>query len=62
LESCKKIVGNPQVGRKFLKSNGEYELYAKVNKHLVFYNFVGSDIEIHRILHESMDLEKRLKE
>lgn len=50
------------IGSKYLKDNGEYELYFKAKKHFIFYNVVEGEVNIHRILHENMDLENRLKE
>jgi toxin ParE1/3/4 len=62
MDTCSRIADNPMIGSKYLKDNGEYELYFKAKKHFIFYNVVEGEVNIHRILHENMDLENRLKE
>jgi len=62
LDSCKDIANGRVIGKHYdgiLKS-----LYGiKAGKHIIFYRKVESDVvEIVRILHEQMDLSKRIRE
>lgn len=57
------IAQNPEFGRNYGSVRKKYRCY-KVKSHLVFYkvNIKNKQIEIIRILHESMDVEGRLHE
>lgn len=60
--SCKEIGENPELGREYpgIRRN---LLGLKTGKHIIFYHLISADeIEIIRILHESMDLKNRLTE
>jgi toxin ParE1/3/4 len=61
LEHCRKISEKPQVGNKY---HGLVDqLYGiKAGRHIVFYRIISSnEVEITRILHERMDLKKKIK-
>ncbi len=58
--NCQEIADNPSLGKKY---NGITQnlLGIKANRHIVFYRNVNDEyIEITRILHERMDLKKRI--
>ncbi|MCK6610742.1 MAG: type II toxin-antitoxin system RelE/ParE family toxin [Bacteroidia bacterium] len=60
--ACFQIGENPELGKKYeeIKNN---LLGLRTGKHIVFYQIVNDEkIEIIRILHEGMDLIKRLNE
>ena len=61
VESFNKISSDPTCGKNY--EGVIQSLYGlKVNKHIVFYRVLNSDeIEITRVLHERMDLKRRLK-
>ncbi|PZX17952.1 toxin ParE1/3/4 [Breznakibacter xylanolyticus] len=60
--SCKEIGENPELGREYLGIRKNL-LGLKTGKHIIFYLLISADeIEIIRILHESMDLNNRLTE
>ena len=55
------IADNQQQGRNYEGILGDLFGF-KVNRHIVFYRRISSElVEITRILHERMDLKKRLK-
>jgi toxin ParE1/3/4 len=56
------IVANPLSGRDFNHIRKNYRC-SKVKSHLIFYRYLKSKntVEIIRILHQSMDIEERLK-
>lgn len=58
--ACKEIGENPSLGRKYIGiENGLLGL--KSGKHIIFYHLISTEeIEVIRILHESMDLNSRL--
>ena len=62
LAICQDIANNPELGKNYdgIKS----ELFGlKANRHVIFYRKSESNpIEITRILHERMDLKKRITE
>ena len=60
ISNCQEIANNPSLGKKY---NGITQslLGIKVNRHIIFYRKVNENyLEITRILHEQMDLEKRI--
>jgi toxin ParE1/3/4 len=62
LDSCQNISDGRVYGKKY---DGIYEglLGKKAGKHIIFYKVIDPDVvEIVRILHERMDLKKRIKE
>ena len=62
LDICQDIANNPELGKKYdgITSN---LLGLKANRHIIFYRKSKiHSIEIIRILHERMDLKKRITE
>lgn len=60
--TCKSIGENPNLGKEYGGIN-ENLFGLKSGKHIVFYQLLSIDeIDIIRILHESMDLENRMFE
>ena len=55
------LAGKPVSGKEFNHIRKGYRS-AKVKSHLIFYRYSSSEIEIIRILHESMDIPNRLNE
>ena len=61
LKECKVISKNPSIGKSYTRINNQLKGH-QVNKHLIFYQVISNnDIKIIRILHERMDLKRRLK-
>ena len=62
IKSCHGIAKNPNFGKVYegiLEGLCGY----KVNKHVIFYRIISNEeIEIVRILHESMDIKNRIRE
>ena len=62
ISNCQEIADNPDLG-KIYNGISKQLLGVKVNKHIIFYRTINeSYIEITRILHERMDLKKRIVE
>ena len=60
--ACKEIGENPSVGKNY-RDISEQLLGFKSGKHILFYSKISEDeIEVIRILHESMDLKNRISE
>jgi toxin ParE1/3/4 len=60
--SCNRIVQNPDVGKEYDGINKNL-LVLKSGKHIIFYQSLSEDkIVVIRILHERMDLKKRITE
>ncbi|NKI25202.1 type II toxin-antitoxin system RelE/ParE family toxin [Arenibacter sp. 6A1] len=60
--NCQEIANNPLLGKKYDGITQDL-LGMKSNRHIIFYrNLNDNYIEITRILHERMDLKKRLTE
>ena len=60
--ACKGIGQNPDVGKEYYGINKNL-LGLKSGKHIIFYKSISDDkIEVIRILHERMDLKKRITE
>jgi len=62
INSCQEIANNPKLGKNY--SGITPNLFGiKAKRHIIFYRKLSSNsIEITRILHEQMDLSKRIKE
>lgn len=62
LSSCEEIGENPQLGKSY-KGISKQLLGVETNRHIIFYRILKQDyVEITRILHERMDLKKRITE
>lgn len=62
LEYCNEIALNPRSGKKY-SAIKEGLLGYKAGRHIIFYRKMDENVvEITRILHEQMDLKKRIKE
>ncbi len=62
ISNCQEIADNPHLGKNY---NGITQslLGMKMNRHIIFYRILNENyVEITRILHESMDLKKRITE
>lgn len=60
IESFEEIVLNPEVGKNYQDIRADL-LGLRVNKHIVFYRVISSEvIEITRVLHERMDIKNRV--
>ncbi len=62
ISNCKEIADNPDLG-KFYEGISKQLLGIKSNRHIIFYRTINENfVEITRILHERMDLKKRIAE
>ncbi len=62
ITNCEEIAENPGLGRKY-KAISKQLLGVKANRHIIFYRTLDKNyVEITRILHERMDLRKRITE
>lgn len=62
ITSCQKIAEKPFLGRKYNEVLQDLLGY-KAGKHIIFYEIISvNEIEIIRILHEKMDLKRRITE
>ena len=65
IDSCKAISENPTIGKNYYEIDKSIYGY-KTGRHIIFYITVQSvqsnEIEVLRILHESMDLRNKLQE
>jgi len=62
ISNCQEIADNPDFGKSY---NGITQnlLGIKANRHIIFYRTINENyVEITRILHERMDLKKRILE
>ncbi len=60
--ACIQIGQNPELGKEYEGINSNL-LGLRTGKHIIFYQVINEqEIEIIRILHERMDLKKRLNE
>ena len=55
------LAGKPETGKDFSHVREGYRS-AKIRSHFIFYKYSSSEIEIIRILHESMDIPNRLND
>ncbi len=62
ISTCQDIADNPVLGKSYQEIT-ENLLGIKTNRHIIFYRTLNeSYVEITRILHERMDLKKRIAE
>ena len=62
ITSCQEIADNPKLGKSYDDITAQL-LGMKVNRYIIFYRTVNENyVEITRILHERMDLKKRISE
>lgn len=62
ISNCQEIAENPKIGKNYKEISTQL-LGIKANRHIIFYRTLGEEyIEITRILHERMDLKKRISE
>ena len=62
ISNCQEIVDNPLLGKEY-DGITQNLLGLKTNRHIIFYRTLNeSYVEITRILHERMDLKKRITE
>ena len=62
ISNCQEIADNPDLGKKY-EGIAKQLLGIKANRHIIFYRTVNKNyVEITRILHERMDLKKRITE
>ena len=62
ISNCEEIAENTDLGKKY-KGISKQLLGIKANRHIIFYRTLSEDyVEITRILHERMDLKKRIAE
>ena len=62
ISNCKEIADNPHLGKNYNGINQSL-LGMKMNRHIIFYRILNKNyVEITRILHERMDLKKRITE
>ena len=54
------ICENPEIGSIYYFKEGNYRKL-NINRHMIFYRFNHMDCIVLRILHERMDLKKKLK-
>jgi len=60
--SCQEIADNPSLGKNY-EGITQSLLGMKTNRHIIFYRTLNENyIEITRILHERMDLKRRIPE
>lgn len=56
------VAKNPKVGKPYTEVHPDL-LGANINRHIVFYRVLSNtEIEITRVLHQRMDLKKRMEE
>ncbi len=62
ISDCQEIATNPNLGKNY-EGITDNLLGMKTNRHIIFYRCLNENyIEITRILHERMDLKKRISE
>jgi toxin ParE1/3/4 len=62
ITNCQEIADNPNSGKNY-EGITKKLLGMKSNRHIIFYRTLNENyVEITRILHERMDLKKRMKE
>jgi toxin ParE1/3/4 len=62
ISNCEEIAENPDFGKNY-KGISNQLLGIKSNRHIIFYRTLNENyVEITRILHERMDLKKRITE
>jgi toxin ParE1/3/4 len=62
ISNCQEIADHSDLGKKY-EGITQNLLGMKANRHIIFYRTINeNDVEITRILHERMDLKKRITE
>jgi toxin ParE1/3/4 len=62
ISDCQEIAENPDLGKNY-EGISKQLLGIKANRHIIFYRTLNENyVEITRILHERMDLKKRIAE
>ena len=62
ISDCQEIAENPDLGKNY-EGISKQLLGVKANRHIIFYRTINENyVEITRILHERMDLKKRITE
>jgi len=62
ISDCQEIAENPDLGKNY-EGISKQLLGIKANRHIIFYRTLNENyVEITRILHERMDLKKRITE
>ncbi|WP_457618478.1 type II toxin-antitoxin system RelE/ParE family toxin [Lutibacter sp.] len=62
ISNCQEIANNPDLGKKY-EGITQNLFGMKTNRHIIFYRTITENyVEITRILHERMDLKKRILE
>jgi len=62
ISNCQEIADNPNLGKNY-HGITQNLLGIKTNRHIIFYRTLNENfVEITRILHERMDLKKRINE
>lgn len=62
ISNCEEIAKNPDLGKNY-EGISKHLLGIKSNRHIIFYRTLNKNyVEITRILHERMDLKKRIAE
>jgi len=62
ISNCQEIAENPDLGKNY-EGISKQLLGLKTNRHIIFYRTLDQDyVEITRILHERMDLKKKITE
>jgi len=62
ISNCEEIAENPDLGKNY-KGISKQLFGIKSNRHIIFYRTLNENyVEITRILHERMDLKKRITE
>ena len=62
ISNCVEIAENPNLGKSY-EGISKQLLGIKTNRHIIFYRTLSEDyVEITRILHERVDLKKRIAE
>ena len=62
ISNCQEIASNPDLGKKY-EGITQNLFGMKTNRHIIFYRTITENyVEITRILHERMDLKKRILE
>jgi toxin ParE1/3/4 len=62
ISNCQEIAENPDFGKKY-DGISKQLLGVKANRHIIFYRTLNENyVEITRILHERMDIKKRITE
>lgn len=61
IKSCREVAVNPEQGKDYSGVTNNL-LGLRAGRHIIFYRRItGNDVEITRILHEQMDIKKRIR-